>query len=176
MKHNTFLVVGVAASLLIGLTALFMGGEIRTIETVKEVAFGSASSPSIVDGCMDVNGVSICAYSQQFTNASTTCSFSPKLASSTLIHAAATVINPRGGTFAVEIGKARTAYATTTQFAYFSGVNVGGTFSVHASSTGLLLGERDSAKNFTQGDYLNVKVGSTTFSGTGKCSSLFMST
>ena len=133
---------------------------------------GSASSPSVVDGCMEVNGVSLCTFSQKFSAASTTCSFRNRgVASSTLIKATARVLNPQGSTLAFEFGKAATAFATTTSLGYYTGITGGTT--IQASTT--VTSFTDAAYNFTSTDFLNIKAGSTTFSGTGVCTAMFMS-
>ncbi len=133
---------------------------------------GASSGPALIGGCMDVNGVMLCAYSQSFAQASTTCSFRTEIASSSLIRATAQVINARGGTYDIEFGKSTNQYSTTTTLGNVSGIDAGITV---VSSTTPAKVYASAPFNFTVGEYLNIKLGSSSPTVTGKCSALFMS-
>src|SRR3990167_10335969 len=120
---NNKYVIGTAIVALIAFAGLFLPSSDpvtpkvveRTMETL-----GSASSPSVVGGCMDVNGVQHCYYGQKMTTASTTCSFPlHNSASTTVLSAAATITNARGGLYSAAWGIGINPYATTTSLGYF---------------------------------------------------------
>ena len=140
----------------------------KVVETIKE-QLGAASSPAVVEGCMDINGGKLCTYGQKMTNASTTCSFKlPTVASSTVVAAAASITNSFGGGFAVEWGHAVTAYATTTSLGYRVGAIASGdkgTFT--ASTTPLDMEDEDFV--IAPSRYLNFKIGSTSPTISGYC-------
>ena len=74
-------------AVVIALLALFVG--FQKSPTVIERIVGSASSPSVIDGCMDVNGVTKCYFKQAMRVAtSTPCAFNiGKFGTSTLLFA-----------------------------------------------------------------------------------------
>lgn len=130
---------------------------------------GSASSPSVVGDCMEVNGVSTCFYSQRLALASTTCSvrvpFEAELVSATANVAAAPL-----GTTQYEFGLAATAFATTTSLG--RGVIASGAQgSLVASTTQVNTGHIvDQTTVLTAGSFVNLKVGTSTPTGqTGVC-------
>ena len=140
--------------------------------------FGGASSPNVINGCVEIGagGASLCVLKQNMIQASTTCSFRPGLtlgASSTLIRANAGFTNTAGTALGVEFGKAPAVMATTTSLGYDS--NVSGNMTSQASTT--LVSQRNDATVFGLGDYLNVKIGSSTVSSLfrGTCTALFLS-
>lgn len=141
-----------------------------------EQSFGAASAPALNNGCLDMGGGSfLCTVSQAFKpNASTTCAIKSGLASSTLVRATARVINPRGGTFDLEIGKSATIMATTTSLGRLASIAIGTTVTASSSPQAGYAGAQ-SPFNFNAGDILNFKVGSSTHNITGVCSAMFMS-
>jgi hypothetical protein len=144
-------------------------------EIIRET-LGTASSPSVINGCLEVNGQTKCYYSQKMTFASTTCSFrAPQLGSSTLEYAAINLTNRGGGTFDGEWGKAfNSANATTTSLGYAGAViTTGGDFYISASTTPITL--TDGATKFAITEYLNFKIGSTVPStlSSGACTAVF---
>lgn len=140
----------------------------KVVETIKE-QLGAASSPAVVEGCMEISGGKLCTYGQKMTNASTTCSFKlPSTASTTLVAAAASITNSFGGGFGVEWGRGATAYATTTSLGYRPGAIASGdkgTFT--ASTTPLDMEDEDFV--LAPGGYLNFKIGSTSPTIAGYC-------
>ena len=149
-----------------------------TPSKVVEIPAGSASSPSIIDGCMELGagGPTLCTYRVAMTNASSTCSFKTVMASSTLIRAVARTTNVQGGTFDLEFGKAVTAFATTTSLGYAASVAAGTTVTASSSPANVDNGA-NAPYNFSAGNYLNVKIGTTTVSSglRGTCTALFLS-
>jgi len=144
----------------------------QVTQVIKEL--GSASSPSIVDGCMELGagGPTLCSYKVSMRAASTTCSFLTTIASSTLIRAVARVEKPYGGTFDLEFGKSANVMSTTTSLGYFTGITSGITLQASTSPLAFI----NSPTNFTAGQYLNVKIGTTSVSNiSGTCTAMFMS-
>ena len=142
-----------------------------SVESPAGQFYGNASSPSLIDGCLDFGNSLYCQYSQGMKNASTTCSFRSPTASSTLVFASAQVRNAFGGTFAVEFGKSSSVMATTTSLGYITSVTGGTT--IIASSTSNNGGESLS-QNFTSAQYLNIKVGSSSPTIAGNCVAAFL--
>ena len=168
-------IIGVIAVL-----ALLLGG-LAFFKTPKETTvvqnLGGSSAPSnIGDGCLDMGGTFLCLLSESFSPASTTCSFPMRnLASSTLVKASARIYDNRGDTFGVEWGKAANAFSTTTSLGYSQSFTTGSFLASSTPEFGFGPTGKNIASNFTATDFLNFKVGSTSFSGKGVCSALYMS-
>ena len=173
---NDKIIGGIAVlALVVGGFAFFQSDKITTVIREDGTVVGASSGPSIIDGCMDVNGTQVCAVTKAFSAASTTCSFPIRLASSTLVRATARATNLQGDTLFVGWGKAQNAFSTTTGLGEAVGVT-GGTFVASSTPQGTYTpSSKNPASHFTAGDFLNFKVGSTSFSGTGVCSVLYMS-
>lgn len=171
MNKTNVLVTGVAVVAL--LVSVLAFAKPNPVERVIERVVGSASSPSVVGGCMDVNGVSHCYFSQRLNFGSTTCAFkAPAGASSTLEYATINVTDAKGSNFDVEFGKGNTAFATTTSLGY-AGIQTAAGFTAYASTTPVDLS--DPTIVFNPADFLNVKIGSTTPSSLmkGRCTAVF---
>lgn len=165
MKTTTIVSVAAIVLSLVAFGATF----IKTNDTPGEfpVELGSASSPSVVGNCMEVNGVTNCFYSQRMANASTTCSFKPA-ATSTLVAFGAKITNSYSGSYGVELAKSATAYSTTTRLGYeATGIAAGNQNTIVASSS---LG---AAQVFGPNDFANVKFGSSSPTVQGTCSAVF---
>lgn len=166
------------ATIGIALLAVVLAGLALGKPSVIEQVVGSASSPSVVDGCMEVNGVTTCSYSQGMKLASTTCSFkAPALASSTLISASASWTDLAGGGYSAEWGKAfNSAFATSTTLGNLNTLaTASGDYYFSASTTAAT--QNEASTNFATTDYLNLKLGSTSPSALtlrgGKCTAVF---
>lgn len=136
-----------------------------------EQNLGAASSPAVVDGCTEIDGVTRCYRSSSMTqNASTTCTLrAPTSGTSTLTFAAARFNTASTAALTwVEIGKAASIQATTTVLGrgYFAADTKG---TVLATTTPLDALDED--KTFNPGWYLNVKIpgGGTGSAPIGKC-------
>lgn len=148
---------------------------VRPAEITKVVEnLGTASSPALVNGCEDKNGLTSCFYTQAMKEASTTCAFKSPTSTSTLEYAVATVRTANvNGAFDLEWGKANTAFATTTTLGY-GGVLVtdGNQVTLIASTTAIDLS--DPARVIAPNQWVNLKVGSSTPDNlTGECAVLF---
>ena len=168
MKH--LIVAGaVVLAIVLGVLGLIFLNVTKVDESVD--SYGSASSPSVVNGCMEINGLTECRYgTRMVTNASTTCAFRSPSATSTLVRAAATVTNLYGGTFDLEFGKAATIMATTTSLGIVTSAVLNST--IVASSTPVNGGEL-LTQIFPPNYWLNVKVGSSSPTIAGYCSAVF---
>lgn len=167
---NTLISAGVSAGvavLVVVLGFVFFGSK----PTIVERVVGSASSPSVNGGCMDVNGMNLCSYRTGMTAASTTCSFRTA-ASSTLMYAAVHVVTAPGA-FDIEFGKSDNLMSTTTSLGKQSVANKA-TPTVLASSTPVAGGDAVS-QFFNAGQYLNIKLASSSVSSlvSGTCSAVF---
>lgn len=134
--------------------------------------YGSASSPSVVSGCMDIEGAKLCTYGTRMTNASTTCSFKlPPTATTSVIAASATITDSYGGSFAVEWGAGTTAYATTTRLGYKPGAIASGDKGTFSATSTMDTGAdiEDESHVLAPASYLNFKVGSTSPTIAGYC-------
>src|SRR3990167_7071347 len=104
----------VGLALFVGFWALTKEGDV--IEPIRETPpLGSSSGPSVINGCMDVDGVTRCYTRRELTVSTTTpCAIQTPAATSTLDTGAvrATISSTTAGTFT--IAKAATPYATTT--------------------------------------------------------------
>lgn len=168
MKNN-LIVSAVVAVLVSGAVVYFFYPSVKSavadaVEQIK--TFGSASSPSVVGGCMDINGVTRCYASQtQFNSASSTlCSLrSPRVASSSVLVSATYSVRTGTSTAIVyNFGKSSTPSATTTVLGnpiLEAAAAVSG--QVVATSTGASMLDW----KFTDGQYLNLKIGGDIGSG-----------
>lgn len=160
MKNNLVL-VGVAVVLSVVLSVWL----IRPGDKVVETIIGSASSPSVVDGCMDVNGVTKCYRARDVrTSSSTICSMKSPTSTSTLLTAS---LNTRTGSSTAliyEFGRSTLPDATTTR--------IGSAF-VGAGQVTIVASSTASATNvFAPNTYLNVKYGGNDCVDGGACNTL----
>lgn len=160
-------VLGAGVVLALGV-AWFAGGD-----TVYQ-QLRSASSPSVVNGCMEVSGVTTCYYRQAFAAASTTCAFAaPDIGSSTLVYAGANWTETDAPSTVAEWGIGNTAYATTTSLGGTTAVGANGDYTVTASTTAVNILE--DIRVVSQVNFVNFKVGSSSPAGRtgGFCSAIF---
>ena len=172
---NNKIIVGVAAAVIAVLGFVFTQ-QAPVVDTL-----GSASSPSVNGGCMEVEGITRCYKTSAMAQASTTCSFrSPTQASSTLVSAVGRITNAQGGAFDVEWGKAVATQATTTSLgraliaaATGQATAVASTSPVQTLAAGTSM--VDSAGVFAPGTWVNMKIGSTSVSSSfrGTCAATF---
>ena len=135
---------------------------------------GSIPGNEVQGNSFTVGGLTYYAFYSGMSSASTTCSFRP-VASSTLVRATAHVTNAQGGGFDLQFGKSNSVMATTTSLGYQSAVAAFETPTVLASSTPVNGGDTIT-QYFNAGQYLNIKIGSTSVSSgfRGTCSALFL--
>ena len=127
---------------------------------------GSASSPSVNGGCMDVNGVTTCYASMKANTASTTpCALrAPTMATSTLVAGSYRVASTSATATYVEIGKSVTAFATTTSLGTTNiAANVQATINATTTPTAM----NDDKTVFTPGAYFVVKVANAAYTQLG---------
>lgn len=169
MTLNKWAIGAFAVVALLALYAVF----IKPSTTFVTNELGSASSPSVVNGCMEVNGQNLCFYSQRMANASTTCSFRAQ-ATSTVVSAAAKVTNAFGGSFDVAWGTSVSPNATTTSLGYKIAAIASdqGTFVATSSLYAPGGTIEDPTTVLGPGQYLNFKVGSTSPTVQGSCSAI----
>ena len=133
---------------------------------------GSASSPSVIDGCIEVEGVTKCYRKMKMAAATTTvCALkAPTIATSTLtsLTVDATVSSTTATT--VTIAKANSGFATTTLIGNQVAFAALAQFTVVASTT-VAQGITGTATTFNPGQYAVVGFsgGTGTFSPTGTC-------
>lgn len=141
---------------------------------VVEQIVGSASSPSVINGAMEINGVTTYFYSSKMANASTTCSQrSPRNATTTLRYAAAKFTNTYGGSFDVQWGTdPNSAFATTTSFGYKAAAIASGDVGSFVASTSPLSTAtlEDPYYLLAPGTWVNFKIGSSSPTLAGTCS------
>jgi len=165
MKNN--LIAGLVIVGAVLLSSFLFKPEVNvTVNT--EPPFGSASSPSVIDGNMDVNGVQTVYRSSGLNQASTTiCSLKSPAATSTLVFGSVKLTTGTTTAIALELAKDTTYAATTTRISYdvlASGVQETLTAFV-ASTTGTYgaLGQYHTADEqdlvFAPNTYLNAKYG-----------------
>lgn len=183
-NKNGLLAVGAAVGIVftlwlgwIGLQSLKADGGPGNVgsQVQEEPQLGSASSPSVVDGCMEVNGVTTCYRSASMSNASTTCALRAPTATSTVSLATAKFTNTFGGSFDLEIAKAANIYATTTRLGYASAAVTSGSigsFIVATSTAPNAIGV-DQAFVVAPSTYVNFKVGSSSPTLRGTCNAEF---
>lgn len=166
--NNKFIFWGVG---FIAVLALFVSlSRPGTITERVVESLGGASSPAVVDGCMEVNGVTTCSYQQSMRNASTTCAFkAPIDRKSVLIHSSVSVTDIFGGSYYVEFGKDTKIDATTTSLTV-SGV-------ISAAATVIASTSPAASTNpgivFAAGSFLNIKLASSSPTVTGTCTAVF---
>lgn len=138
--------------------------------TIVEKIIGSASSPSVIDGCMEVNGHTRCYNTRSMNTATTTplAIRSPQTGTSTLALSAGcrfTVASTSAKQ--VRFARATTGFATTT-YLFGGATTANGTEAVIATTT-----TNDFV--FAPGQYLVMSMvgGTGTDSPTGKCNAVF---
>ena len=146
-------------ALLIGVYAAF------NHSTVVQTIVGSSSGPAVVDGCMEVNGVTTCSYKQTTAIASTTCAFRSPAATSTLLSAVANVrVSSIGALMQYEWGKSALKNATTTSLGLDS-IAGGAQGTLNASTTvaqGLATTDVARTTTIAPNSYIALKIGSST--------------
>lgn len=151
--------LGLAVGLSVLAIVVSFVGVTKTPEVVYNTVekFGSASSPSVVDGCMDINGVETCRYEAKMKTATTTlCAFrAPASATSTLERAVVQFNHASSSAVVVYIAKAVSPFATTTNIVTEPlGAAAKGTLVLNATTTL----DMDAATVFAPGTYLNVGI------------------
>ena len=129
---------------------------------------GSASSPSVIGGIMEVEGVQTLYKSSGFNSASTTiCSFKSPAATSTLAFGSVKISTATSTAIVLEMGKSTSYAATTTRISYVA-LGSGAQVTLNAfvaSTTGTYgsLGQYHTADEtdliFAPNTYFNVKYG-----------------
>ncbi len=161
---------GVVLALVLGVLGL--GGSTTIVDRVENL--GSASSPSVDGGCMNVNGIMDCFYRTNPISASTTCSIKSPSASSTLEHASLVLSSIPTGDTQWGIGQSASRFATTTAIVAHYDVASGAQVAIVATTTVTALTDGVVAPN----TYINFKLATTTatYTGwqpTGRCEALF---
>jgi hypothetical protein len=141
---------------------------------VTTTVLGGSSSPSIVGGCTEIEGVRTCYRKSSLAIATTTvCALkSPIDATSTLRRALVRFSVGSTTASTVYVSKAATAFATTTSLGYYAlAANAQGTFQATTTSATIL----DQNGIFAPGTYLVVGMagGTGTFSPTGACEAIW---
>jgi hypothetical protein len=183
-------VIGVVAVL--GVVLGLIGLPSNDVNTIKQVAtevvkqnLGNASSPSVVDGCQEINGVTKCYRSVKMATATTTvCSLrSPRQATSTLVSFTANFNVATTGASSVYIAKAVSdPTASTTALTKILAFAATQAFPVVIGEAGDLVGQYDGSvatttKNtslltFAPGHLLNVSVQGSDSGGTDRLAGL----
>ena len=165
MQQKTIVGVSVVIALAFGAMFFFSTRETvieKVTNTVSEPVAGSASSPSVIGGCMDINGVQHCTARVGMTNASTTCSMKLPPATSTLAVFTAHFSNPRGDLKA-ELGvgtkQSGDLAATTTRVAIWSVLDATAVTVVATSGAQIVPNELTDLI-LPPNQYLNVRVAS----------------
>ncbi len=136
----------------------------------NEPTFGASSAPSLVNGCLELNGTTECFYGSAWAQAaSTSCSFKLPGATTTLQFAAAQVRNQQGTANYGEWGWSYGIMATSTSL---GGGAISATLNtvIVASSTGNSPNNVNPVYVLPPGGYLTFKQGSTTNTQVGRCS------
>lgn len=128
-------------------------------------SFGNSSSPSVIDGCMEVNGEMTC-YNRSIarTATNTPCAFRSPAATSTLRFGAYKISSTSAATLVLDIGKATTPFATTTSLGSAAvAADAQGTYLASTTPSGVAAGQTilDAAWVFAPSTYFVVKVGGT---------------
>lgn len=182
MQHDK-LVIGISI-VAVAVVAGWLGGSFSAPTNViryvtKEVQpiiqqLGSASSPSIVNGCMEVNGVLQCSYKAAMTNSSTTCAFKLPNATTTLQSFVAHFSNPTGA-FITEMGvgpQIAGAAATTTQIAELTPTVNGRAQTLSATSSMGIAPNELTDYLLPPNQFLTVRVGSSSPTLAGTCAAV----
>lgn len=142
-----------------------------TVE-VQSPPLGSASSPSVIDGCIEVDGVTKCYRKMKMAQATTTvCALkAPTIASSTLIHLTVDATLSSTTATTVTIAKANSGFATTTIIGNQVANAANAQFTIVASTTAAQ-NITGTATTFNPGQFVVVGFsgGIGTFSPTGTC-------
>lgn len=116
MKETIIGVVAVLA-LLVGVFAFFQSDKVTVIREDGTVV-GNASSPSVIDGCMEVNGLTSCYHRISLNQASTTvCSIKSPVATSTLRHGSLKITTGTTTALILYAAKSTSFAASTTLLA-----------------------------------------------------------
>jgi hypothetical protein len=177
--------------LLSAVVALVVAGVVVTIfqpevsVPIIERPIGSASSPSVIDGCTTVEGVTKCYRAQKMATATTTvCSLrAPRNATSTLVSFTANFNLATTSASSVYIAKAVSdSTASTTALTRILAFGATQAFPVVVGAAGDLVGQYDgtlatTTKNtspliFAPGHFLNVSVQGTDSGGTDRLAGL----
>lgn len=147
---------------------------------------GSASSPSIVGGCMELNGITKCYSTSGFSQASTTlCSIRTPGATSTLQYAGASITTASTSALQFEWGKSTVPDATTTPLGIYNlastiravvmaSTTVGGNSAALAADTPLIFGPNMRINLKYGGSLCPTATGAACNSLVGKCSVEFL--
>jgi len=175
MKNN-LIIIGIAVVLSVVLSGILT----KPVQTVVERTVGSASSPSVIDGCMDVNGMVTCSYSTATTltsvgvASSTACSFRSPSATSTLVYASYKVASTSATATYLEIGKGTSYFSTTTLLASGTiSADVKGTFYTVATTTSSGGSTVDGAFTITPSNWVVFRTGGSLQTG-GVCKAEFI--
>lgn len=158
----------------IALVALFVTlNQPAAVTKIVKETLGSASSPSVVGGCMDVNGVVSCSYrSAMAKQASTTCMFRSPAATSSLRMASALFVTSTSS-MQVEWGTSANIQATTTRLGYGT-TSAGGQGTILASSSPATFSAVDDLTVIPPSNYVSLKIGSGNVGiPTGACETVF---
>lgn len=161
----------------IAVIALVIGGMALTqqpSEIIERV--GNASSPAVINGCMEIDGGTVCTHGVAMRSASTTCAFKSPAATSTLLAAVGTITKSYGGSFDVEWGIGATQYATTTSIGYLPAAIASGDTGTFTASTTFNGSDtiEDPAWVIAPNKWVNFKVGSTSPTLGGYCYAQFL--
>lgn len=138
--------------------------------------FGSASSPSVINDCMEVGGKQLCSWSQPMSDASTTCS--RKVVATSTIPVGGVVAhftNPRGNmNVEIGVGPQNTGVdATTTLLAHRETTTNLEPVTVVATSTMYSGAGELTDAIVAAGQFINVRVGSSSPNVEGRCSGVY---
>lgn len=172
---DTLKTIGVSALVALvvagGFVLLFPKQATQVVNTLGSVASPDIPSPYLQWGGIYHYGGSTTALTQ---NASTTCSIQSPAATSTLRYAAIRFDLASTSAIQIEMGKATTAFATTTSLGIHN-LGAGAQVTLLASSTAATVGGADPAIVFAPNTYFNVKLGGggTGTVPSGKCEALW---
>lgn len=150
------LTVGVVLALVLAIYGINNPAVTQIVREVKETV-GSASSPSVINGCMEVNGMTKCYYGERMKAATTTVCSLRITATSTIVHASSEYETASTSATRVFIAKGANSNATTTAFATGLIPAAGGGVLV-ASTTGNFAGGINPSSILFPGDYLNFQA------------------
>ncbi len=135
----------------------------------SEPKLGSASSPSVINGCMEINDTTVCYYGSAWAVASTSCQFKLPSATSSVTFAAAYPKTMGGTANFGEWGYSKDVMSTTTSLG--SGTISATVQTVISASSSPGWTVNNVTAMLPPGGYLVFKQGSTTPTGvTGRCS------
>ena len=172
MKNMNDILKIAGVSVVVLIAGLFVVKPTVVVNPVNAVdqVLGSASSPSVVGGCLDVNGVVKCSFSQGAMMASTTCAFPLPSATTTLTFLDLRVASSSRGATTIEFGKAVARMATTTLFGTAYVLADGAQGTINASTT--LNSAIDGTVVMAPNNWVNVKTGGGIVGGNGSACKL----